>query len=106
MYKDRGIIKWAPFDALKGFSEAIYNYQYNKGKKAKPVILEDQLEIMDYTIKKAINNNLEVMIYYYSDGYIKNFYSYVKKVDIIKRVISFDNNVKLKIEGIIDVKLL
>lgn len=106
MYKDRGIIKWAPFDALKGFGEAIANYQYNKGKKAKPIISEDQLEIMDYNIKKAINNNLEVMIYYYNDGYVKNFYSKINKIDIINRSIMFKNNIKLNINTIIDVKFI
>src|SRR5690606_20325844 len=81
MYKDRGIIKWAPFDALNGFHETIEAYKYEKGKRHKPVLLEDKLEALDQSLKLAIENNSEIQIYYFYDGYINNVYGHVKKID-------------------------
>lgn len=50
MYKDRGIIKWAPFDALVGFNDLIKEMLNNKNKIEKPILNEDRLEKMDRII--------------------------------------------------------
>lgn len=106
MYKDRGIIKWAPFDALNGFSEAIALYKYNKGKREKPVLEYDQLEILDRTLKEAISDNKEIQVFYYQDGYIKSLFGYVKKVDEIFRLIILDNGFKLEISDVVNIEVV
>lgn len=103
MYKDRGIIKWAPFDALNGFYETIEAYKYEKGKQAKPTLLEDKLKQLDDSLKKAIEKGSEIQIYYYYDGYIKNIYGYVKSVDRNFRFLLLDNGIRLVLDDIVDI---
>ena len=103
MYKDRGIIKWAPFDALNGFHETIEAYKYEKGKKDRPILLEDKLNRLDELLKEAIENILEIQIYYYYDGYIKNIYGHVKKLDRNYRYMILDNGIRLALDDIVDI---
>ena len=106
MYKDRGIIKWAPFDALNGFRETIELYKYNKGKKAKPVLDENQLEEMDRTIKEAISDSKEIQVSYFEDGYIKDMYGFVKKVDVIYKEIIFSKTLKLDMNDVVNIAII
>ncbi|SRR5690554_3151748 len=103
MYKDRGIIKWAPFDALNGFHETIEAYKYEKGKKEKPILLEDKLKQLDESLKIAIEQQSEIQIYYYYDGYIKNVYGFVKRVDRNFRFLLLDNGIRLVLDDIVDI---
>ncbi|MFA7417704.1 MAG: YolD-like family protein [Acholeplasma sp.] len=103
MYKDRGIMKWAPFDALNGFHETIEAYKYEKGKKDRPILLEDQLNLLDTKLKEAIDNNIEIQIYYYFDGYIKNVYGHVKRADRNFKYLLLDNGIKLSLEDVVDI---
>lgn len=103
MYKDRGIIKWAPFDALNGFHETIESYKYEKGKRHKPVLLEDKLEALDQILKLVIENNSEIQIYYFYDGYVKNVYGYVKRIDRNYKYLILDHGMKLSLEDIVDI---
>ena len=45
-YKDRGIVKWAPFDALIGHSAMLENMIYNLSKKQKNSLSDDEYEDM------------------------------------------------------------
>src|SRR5690554_6164864 len=103
MYKDRGIIKWAPFDALNGFHETIEAYKYQKGKKERPVLLEDKLNMLDKNLKEAIEKNIEIQVYYYFDGYIHYMYGYVKKIDRNYRYLILDHASKLSLDDIVDI---
>lgn len=103
MYKDRGIIKWAPFDALNGFHETIEAYKYEKGKKDRPILLEDKLNRLDELLKEAIENRVEIQIYYYFDGYIKNIYGHVKKLDRNYRYMILDNGIRLALDDIVNI---
>ena len=44
---ERGGVKYQPFDALRGFKEAILNADYEHGKIKMPVLSEDQAEIIN-----------------------------------------------------------
>ncbi|WP_025725233.1 YolD-like family protein [Acholeplasma granularum] len=106
MYNDRGIIKWAPFDALNGFHEAISNYKYQKNKIEKPILLEDKLEQMDMILKDAVLEYKEIEIKYYEDGYIKNIFGFIRKLDIIYKNIILDNGIKILLENITNIELM
>lgn len=102
MYKDRGIIKWAPFDALIGFNSLVNEMLYKKYQKEKPFLSEDKLEELDRTIKIAITNENEIQISYYEDGYIKTVTDKIKKVDLHKRLLYLKSNFSLYLDTIID----
>lgn len=106
MYKDRGIIKWAPFDALNGFHEALRLHKYNINKKERPILSEDQFTTMNVTLMESLRNKSEIEIYYFEDGYIKNIFGHIKKIDYIFKNISLDNNIKIEIDDIVDLNNL
>jgi len=106
MYKDRGIIKWAPFDALSGLNEMVLGLINKKGKRDKPILSEDKLNELDLILKDAIRDNNEIMIDYYLDGYIKTTYGVIKKIDEIEKLIHLNTNEKLSVNDIVDMELL
>lgn len=103
MYKDRGIIKWAPFDALVGYNEIIKNYEYERNKIEKPILLEDKLAELDYILTDVIKENLEVEIEYFEDGYIKRTVGFIKRIDILNKNITICNHLKLNTKNIINI---
>lgn len=102
MYKDRGIIKWAPFDALVGFHGEIAKMIYNQNKIEQPILAEDRLYEMDLTIKEAINFNKELQIDYYEDGYIKTIVDYVLKIDLYEQKVILKSRYSLDLSSIIN----
>lgn len=89
-YVDRGIIKWAPFDGLAGFNDLYKELKYRLGKKEKPVLSEDQLYEMDINLQKAYHENSSIYLSYFQDGYIKQIYGKVTKIDHIYKFIYID----------------
>ncbi|VEU80525.1 YolD-like family protein [Haploplasma axanthum] len=100
-YKDRGIIKWSPFDSLAGFNDLYTELKYKLGKMDKPILSEDQLNEMDINLNKAISNNCEISVTYYQDGYRKNIFGYISKIDYLNMCIYIERN-KLEINSIVD----
>ena len=102
-YVDRGIMKWNPFDALAGHGTLISAIKYNLGKKDKPTLSDDQYEDMNRTITEAINENKEVVVTFFSDGYFHEMSGYIKKVDFINCCIIFTDRQSLLIEKIMNI---
>lgn len=105
-YKDRGIIKWAPFDALVGFNQMISDLKNRLGRKDKPILQEDQLFEMDCIIKEAITNKKELQIDYYHEGYIKSIYGFIKKVDLYNRQLILEYQIIISLEDIVNLSVL
>lgn len=104
MYKDRGIIKWAPFDALVGFQNKIDEMLYERGKKERPILCEDKLIEMDLAIHEALGEKREVLVSYYEDGYIKNTYGFVDRIDKIKNTIEV-SKLLIQIKNILNLEV-
>ena len=105
MYKDRGIIKWAPFDALVGFNQEIAKMLYNKYKTDKPILLEDKLEDMNNILLEAYEKNEEVSIIYYEDGYQKTIYGKIKLIDKIKSLIHLENGFLISFTNTLNISM-
>lgn len=101
IYVDRGIIKWAPFDGLAGFNHLYKTLKYRLGKQEKPILSEDQLYEMDLHLKQAVHEKCPVYITYFQDGYIKQLYGQVTKLDMINKII-YINHMKYPLSMIID----
>ncbi len=102
-YQDRGIIKWAPFDALISYQDVLKTMHYERGKQDKPMLTSDQYETLDRTIKESIRFHKEVHITYYEDGYFKMLYGIVKKFDEVYKTFIFEEGFVIKGHQIIDV---
>jgi hypothetical protein len=104
-YVDRGIIKWAPFDALVGYSTMLKELKHRLGKKARPVLSEDQLEALDRKLRIAIAENTELDIDYFDDGYIKQTFGTIKTIDWVHRIIILTSLERLKADDIVEIYL-
>ncbi|HKL60793.1 MAG TPA: YolD-like family protein [Acholeplasma sp.] len=104
-YTDRGLIKWRPFDALVGYQTVLSDMKYQRNKIEKPVIDEQQLYYLEYQLLKAQNENLEIEITYFYDGYVKESYGFVIRVDLMYKMIYLDTHEKIQADNIIDIKL-
>ncbi|MDY0075277.1 MAG: YolD-like family protein [Acholeplasmataceae bacterium] len=86
-YVDRGIIKWAPFDALVGYGAMIRELKLRLGKRDKPMLSDDQYEELNRKLQLALHQNLDVSIAYFENGYIHTTPGKIKKIDAVQQLI-------------------
>ncbi|MCF7923927.1 MAG: YolD-like family protein [Candidatus Izimaplasma sp.] len=94
-YIDRGIIKWAPFNALNGYSTMLKEMKFRTRKNKKPILSDDEYQTLNLNIQQAIRENLEVEIEYYENGYIKYGFGKIKKLDFIHKLLILSTNEKI-----------
>ncbi len=104
-YHDRGIIKWAPFDALIGYHSIIKELKYRLGKRNKPFLSDDQFEELNRNLMIAFTQNLEIEIEFFNEGYTKYTYGNIRKIDWINKVIILSNYERIPADYIIEIHL-
>ncbi len=102
-YIDRGIIKWAPFDALVGYGAMIREMKLRLGKKDKPVLSDDQYEELNRKLSLAVHQGIDVEVEYYIDGYIRTTFGKIRKLDPILGLIILDTFERIKATDIMDI---
>ena len=103
-YKDRGMMKYQPFDSLTNSLMMKKELQKNKNKIAMPTLSEDQLEEIDLKIKEAYHNKDVIKISYYFSGNIIKKDVKIKLIDYVKKQIVLSDNTKIFYKQIVDVK--
>lgn len=101
-YQDRGIIKWAPFDALISYQDVLNTMRYERGKMEQPILLDDQYEILNQTIHEALITHKMLKITYYEDGYFKFIYGLIKRFNDLEKTLIFQEGFEIKIHCIMD----
>lgn len=94
--------QFMPFDALKGFKEAI-NLIQNKGVK-KRILAEDGINNINEKLSK-LTKNTNVRIKYYSNIDYISTTGLIKKIDTINKCIYILNS-KINFEDILDIDIL
>lgn len=105
-YVDRGIIKWAPFDALVGYHSMLQELKRRLGRKERPVLSDDQKESLDRTLQCALLTHSEIEIEYHHDGYTKVTFGSIRRVDPISRIIILSTLEKVNVEDILTLRVL
>jgi len=103
-YRDRGIIKWAPFDALISYQDVLKTMLYERGKREKPILTDDQYEILNRHISEAMITKVSISLTYYEDGYFKMMEGTIKRYDEIAKKLIFVEGYSINIHQIIDVR--
>lgn len=106
IYHDRGIIKWAPFDALVGYHSMLKELKYRLGKQNKPVLSIDQYDELNQKLQLAFNQKLEVEIEFFNHGYMKYTYGNILKIDFINKVIILSNYEKILADNVFSINVL
>lgn len=104
-YVDRGIIKWAPFDALVGYGAMIREMKLRLGKKDKPLLSDDQYDELNQKLILAFHQDLEVSIIYFEDGYSKTTWGKIKKIDHVNQMIILNPFERIKANAILEITL-
>lgn len=94
--------QFLPFDALKGFREAIKTMEeIHESKKDLSI---DELNELDKKIKMVKKNDIIKVKYYYEDEYIETIDT-LKKVDNVFKKLILKNN-KISFDDIMDIELI
>jgi hypothetical protein len=102
-YVDRGIIKWAPFDALVGYSTLLNELRYKLNKKHKPVLSDDQYEELNRKLHFAFHHQIDIELEYFYDGYVNTSYGTIKKLDFIHKKIILSTFEKIDSDRILNI---
>lgn len=100
-YMDRGLIKWAPFDALTGYHSMLVEMKHQLGKQEKPVLSVDQYDELNYHMQEAMTSQQEVEIHFFDHGYTKVSYGCIKKLDYVYKLVILTTEEKIPADDII-----
>ncbi|AEA19822.1 MULTISPECIES: YolD-like family protein [Bacillus cereus group] len=79
MLKGRKMVKWMPFASLPEQFQGIREIIQEQNKISKPILDQQQLEEISWTLKQSLCRGEEIHITYYRKGYI-----YHEMVTVIK----------------------
>lgn len=99
----RGMIKWKPFNSLINNND-INNLIKEKSKISKPIILEDRINEINYTLTNAINNKLNVEIKYFNIM-LKQITGVPEKVNLLEKYILI-NKTRIYFKDLINIRIL
>lgn len=105
-YHDRGIIKWAAFDALSGFNPMLREMKQRLNKKEKPILSSDDFEQMNLTLQEAIFNEKEIAVTYFEAGYSKMTFGKIKKLDYNTKTLTLITKEKINAFDILNIEVL
>ncbi|MGD9886659.1 MAG: YolD-like family protein [Bacilli bacterium] len=96
--------KWQPFDGLDGFKRHINNVEQERNRQQKPVLMPDELELLNEKLCNALCSQNEVEVVYFQAGYFCKTRGEITKVDaVFKEIMVGEKKVKISaITQIID----
>ncbi len=103
MNKDRGMIKWMPFNSLMNGQQIINSLTFEKCKIKKPIISEEEQKVLEEKIIEAYYCQNIVIITYYKEGFLLKTKSQIKKIDSIYKTIYLTNQTKLLFNQILKI---
>ncbi|MGG0730674.1 YolD-like family protein [Bacillus paramycoides] len=105
---DRGMMRWAPFSAIKEQIEGLNEIYDKQNEMPMPILDEQQLEEINAVVYLAMSKNLEVSIFYYKQKKIQLETGYIHYYDTSRnelRVIDkHDKVIYIYINYITDIK--
>ncbi len=105
MNKDRGIIKWMPFDSLENSKKIVESILYEKSKIEKPILSKEQIEEIEEKLIEAFYEQEPITLQVYKNGSIKKMTSTILSIDTIYKKIILKNHEKILFNQIIAISL-
>lgn len=102
MNKDRGMIKWMPFNSVVSTKEVLSSILKEKEKRKKPIMSDDEIKQLEKSIIDAFYMQTTINITYYKGGYTYKYVGKIKKIDSSNKLI-YLSNLRLLFNQIIDV---
>lgn len=89
--RDRGMIKWMPFNSVVSSKEVISSILKEKSKINMPILSDEQKNVNEQRLLIAYYSKSKINISYYQNGKINLINSYIKKIDFTYHKIYFEN---------------
>ena len=101
--KDRGNKKWNSLFLVE-HTKRLRELKEHEEDQEKPILDDQDKEVINYRLQQALQNNLAVEIKYYDNKRFKTAAGRIDKVDINQKFI-FINNKKIPLENLLKVEL-
>ena len=88
--QDRGYIKWAPFNSIINDKEIFYELLNREKKCNKPILSEDQIDLLNDKIFESYTNHIKVKLYFFKDSNIIELIGYINNINTSKKYITFN----------------
>jgi len=102
-FKDRGNKKWTAMMLIE-HRDKLKELKEHEDDKEKPILDNQEKEMINTKLQQAIHNNLAITIKYYEDKRFKTITGTIKKTDVNQGVI-FISDKKIKVENLLGIKL-
>lgn len=97
---NRGMVKFAPFKSLIEQAECLQQMRYKKNKISRPIISQDQKAKINAILSDYHGETLKFT--FFNDGYLYEFSKPIKKIDLDKKVLVFEEG-ELRFIDIVDI---
>lgn len=90
--KDRGMIKWMPFNSVSSGKKMVQHILFEKSKVEKPRLSEEQMIELEEKILESLHNEIPLRVVYYFHGrYQVKQNTFVLKIETNKKRIRFSD---------------
>lgn len=103
--KDRGMIKWMPFDSLTSSKQVVQTILKEKNKVLKPVLSEEQMLEIENRLWEGFHNQMIVHVSYYFRGRILNKDSIISSIQKNSKKIIFKDYSFLYFDQILKISI-
>lgn len=105
MNKDRGIIKWQPFNSFTDQKQLIYNLLQEKQKVKKPILSLEQQKEIEEKIIEAFYEQINIVLKVYKNEKIITINSRITSLDPVYKRLTLENNTTILFSQIIQIFL-
>lgn len=105
MNKDRGIIKWQPFNSIVGEKELINSLLKEKQKIKKPILSLEQQRKIEEKLVEAYYEQIPVTLKIYKNGLVYQFTSNILSMDYVFKKITLKTGKIILFQQILEVVL-
>ena len=104
--RDRGEIKWAPFNSVISAKYIVSEIEKKKKRINKPTLSEEQVNYIEKTILESMTDGVTVDLTFYKEGFLYHDKATILKVDSVHKKIYLNNKHVLYFWDIINIKTI
>ncbi|PEN08620.1 YolD-like family protein [Bacillus pseudomycoides] len=105
---DRGMMRWAPFSAIKEQVEGLNKLYEKQNHVPIPIVDEQQLESLDLIVCEAIAENRQVNISYHKQHKLHSVIGYIHFYDMNRNELrimnEYDKVVQIRVNNVTDIQ--
>jgi len=90
--QDRSYIKWEPFNSIINDKKIIEEIKNKEKECDKPILSEDQIEILNEKIFEAYTNHIKIKLSIFKNRNIICLTGYINNINSNKKYVTFNNS--------------